>query len=257
MTSPLAQTNGNHEIDFEDFETKASDPAVKLFFLCHPHNPTGRAWSEDELRRMGEICFANGVIIVSDEIHCDLLRKGKRHTPLAKLFPGRKDIITCMAASKTFNIAGMMIATIVMPDAELRAIWKERHYPFVNPISLAAATGAYPGGGSWLEALREYLDGNFALVDEFLKDNLPGACFRIPDATYLAWIDLGAYFSGPTNLTKFFLEEGGVILEGGEMFVENGETRIRLNLACPRSQVLTALERIRDALMARKQEPLS
>lgn len=251
ITSPLIQIDGDYGIDFEDFEAKVSDPAVKLFFLCHPHNPIGKAWSDTELRRMGEICLANGVVIVSDEIHCDLLRKGKRHTPLAKLFPGEKDIITCMAVSKTFNLAGMMLATIIIPDPELRTIWKRRHYPFVNPVSLSAATGAYRHGGPWLEALREYLDGNFALVDEFLNEHLPGAVFRIPDATYLAWIDLGSYFPAPTNLTKFFLEKAGVILEGGEMFVENGGNRIRLNLACPKSQVLTAMERIREALKSK------
>ncbi|AMP75741.1 MalY/PatB family protein [Ralstonia solanacearum] len=244
----LASKDGDYTIDFEDFEAKISDPAVKLFFLCHPHNPTGRVWTNDELRRLGELCFANGVKIVSDEIHCDLLRAGVRHTPLAKLFPDSKDIITCMAVSKTFNLAGMMIATVIIPDPELRAEWKRRHYPFVNPLSLAAAIGAYTNGAPWLDALRLYLDGNFVWVKHFLETHLPKAGFRIPDATYLAWIDLGAYFDDSVNLTRFFLEKAGVILEGGEMFVENGSCRMRLNLACPRAQVQRSLEKIRDAI---------
>ncbi|RQR30299.1 putative C-S lyase [Burkholderia sp. Bp9143] len=245
----LACDDGSYTIDFDDFEAKVSDPAVKLFFLCHPHNPTGRVWTDDELRRMGELCFANGVRIVSDEIHCDLLRTGGRHTPLARLFPGSRNIVTCMAVSKTFNLAGMMIATVIIPDPALRAEWKRRHYPFVNPLSLAAATGAYRNGAPWLDALRAYLDGNFAWTGQFLNEHLPKAVFRIPDATYLAWIDLHAYFDEPVNLTRLFLEKAGVILEGGEMFVENGGCRVRLNLACPRTQVRRSLERIRDVIV--------
>jgi cystathionine beta-lyase len=249
VTSPLVTQDGGHFIDFADFEARASDPRTKLFFLCHPHNPTGRMWSEAELRRMAEICFRHDVTIVSDEIHCDLLRKGRRHVPLAKLFPGCKDVITCMAVSKTFNLAGMMIASIVIPDPELRAIWKKRHYPFVNPVSLAAATGAYRDGGPWLDALQGYLDGNFIWLLDFLAVHLPQARFMIPDATYLAWIDLGAYFPQPVNFTRFFIEKAGVMLEGGEMFVANGENMIRLNLACPRTQLEDVLTRMRDAIL--------
>ena len=253
VTSTLVARDGAYEIDFADFEAKAKDPAVTLFFLCHPHNPTGRAWTEDELRRMGEICFANGVRIVSDEIHADLIRQGQRHLPLAKVFPDSTDIVTCMAVSKTFNLAGLMLATLIIPDPALRAQWRERHYPFVNPVSLAAAVGAYANGGAWLEALRAYLDENFATVTRFLEQHLPLARFRTPEATYLAWIDLSAYFPQPTNLTRFFLEEAGVILEGGEMFVADGGDHIRLNIACPHSVLVAALKRISLALAGRGQ----
>ena len=248
VTSALS--GPGYEIDFADFEAKANDPAVKVFFLCHPHNPTGRRWTEPELRRMAEICFAHGVKIISDEIHCDLLRSGPNHTVLASLFPESRDIITCMAVSKTFNLAGMMLATIVIPDPDLRAVWRARHYPFVNPISLAAATGAYEEGEAWLDDLRGYLDGNFALTAEFLQGQLPKARFTIPEATYLLWIDLNAYFPEPVNLTRFFLERSGVVLEGGEMFVADGEGHVRLNLACPRMQVQEALQCIADAIRA-------
>jgi cystathionine beta-lyase len=244
----LKKDDGDYEIDFEDFERKVCDPAVKLLFLCHPHNPTGRVWTEQELRRMGELCLANGVKIVSDEIHCDLTRTGVMHVPLAKLFPSSKDIITCMAVSKTFNLAGMMIATVIIPDPELRTVWKRRHYPFVNPISLAAAVGAYRDGEAWLEALRQYLDDNFALMHRCLSLGLPKARFHIPQATYLAWVDLSAYFDDSTNLTRFFLEKAGLILEGGEMFVANGAQCIRLNLACPRIQVEEALKKLVAAI---------
>lgn len=250
VTSPLVNNDGRYEVDFAAFEAKVSDPSVKVFFLCHPHNPTGRMWSDAELRRMGETCFAHGVKIVSDEIHCDLLRTGLKHTPLAKLFPESRDIVTCMAVSKTFNLAGLMIATIIIPDPELRAVWDERHYPFINPISLAAAIGAYRGGEAWLEGLRAYLDENFALAANFARRHLPDARLDIPEATYLAWMNVRAYFPQPVNLTRFFLERAGVVIEGGEMFVDNGDGHIRLNLACPRAILQEALERIRNAIQA-------
>lgn len=248
VTSPLVMQDGIHQIDFADLEAKAQDPSVTLFFLCHPHNPTGRAWTEHELRRMGEICLDNGVRIVSDEIHGDLLRQGKRHVPLAKLFPDSTDIVTCMAVSKTFNLAGLMLATIIIPDPSLRATWRERHYPFVNPISLAAAIGSYRSGGPWLDALREYLDDNFRTMAAFIDRHMPRARFHIPDATYLAWIDLSAYFPEHINLTRFFVETAGVVLEGGEMFVADGEQCIRVNVACPRSVLSEALHRIAQAI---------
>lgn len=248
LSSPLVARDGHYEIDFADFEEKVKDASVTLFFLCHPHNPTGRAWTERELRRMGDICFANGVRIVSDEIHADLLRQGKRHLPLAKLFPDNKGIVTCMAVSKTFNLAGLMLATVIIADPALRAQWQKRHYPFVNPISLAAAVGAYTNGSEWLDALRSYLDENYRIVAAFLGQHLPQARFAIPDATYLAWIDLSAYFPEPINLTRFFLEKAGVVLEGGEMFVSDGDGYIRLNIACPQPVLTTALVRIKQAL---------
>ncbi|MBD8577538.1 putative C-S lyase [Pseudomonas syringae] len=248
ITSPLVAQDGHYEVDFADFEKNASDPAVKVFFLCHPHNPTGRRWTEGELVRMTEICLANDIKIISDEIHCDLLRQGYKHTPLAKLFPETLDIITCMAVSKTFNLAGMMIANIIIPDPVLRERWNDLHYPFINPVSLAAAIGAYRDGEAWLEDLRTYLDGNFVLLDNYVRKYLPEARFVIPEATYLAWLDVRAYFPESVNLTRFFLERAGVIFEGGEMFVDNGDGCVRLNLACPRSVLQDALDRMRTAI---------
>lgn len=252
VTSALC--GASNTINFLDFENKARDPAVKVFFLCHPHNPTGRRWTDPELRRMVQICSDHGVRIISDEIHCDLLRSGLKHTVLASLFPESRDIITCMAVSKTFNLAGMMLATVIIPDPELRSVWRTRHYPFVNPISLAAATGAYEGGEVWLDELCRYLDDNFELASEFLQAHLPKARFKIPEATYLLWIDLQAYFPDPINLTRFFIERAGVVLEGGEMFVADGEGHVRLNLACPQAVLRDALERIRDAMKTVRQD---
>lgn len=249
IISKLVEEKGDYFIDYEDFEIKVSDPNVKLFFLCHPHNPTGRVWSEDELLKLGKICLKHNVIVVSDEIHCDLLRVGKKHTPLAKLFPDEKNIITCMAPSKTFNLAGMMVSITIIRDKKLREVWRERTYPFINPLGLAAATAAFKDGYEWLEELRKYLDNNFFFLDSFIKKYLPKASFKIPGATYLAWINLEDYFQDSTiNLTQYFVENAGVILEGGEMFVDNGGVSIRLNLACPKSQIELTLKQIYKAI---------
>jgi len=156
-----------------------------------------------------------------------------------------------MAVSKTFNLAGLMVATIIIPDPKLRSVWAHKHYGLVNPMSLAAAIGVYRDGSTWLEELKSYLDGNFKLLEDFLKTHLPKTNFKIPPATYLAWVDFTAYFPEKTNLTKFFLQEAGVILEGSEMFVENGGLRVRLNLACPRAQVQAALERMHKAIQVK------
>ena len=251
ITSPLVRSSsGAIAADIDGLAALLADPAVGMFILCHPHNPTGHAWAEDELRAMAELCFANDVLIISDEIHCDLLRAGRRHVPLAKLYPQSSSIVTCMSSSKTFNLAGLGLANVVIPDDDLRAQWQDRHFAVVNPLSLAAATAVFAEGDEWLDELKSYLDANFTLTLEMLNDRLPEAVFRIPAATYLAWIDLSAYVPPEVNLTRYFAERTGVLVEGGEKFVADGACCIRLNLACPRSQVEEALTRIADATLA-------
>lgn len=244
ITSDLIYQDGEYSIDFEDFRNNTAKKEVSLFILCSPHNPIGKIWSDEELKQIGKICIENGVTIIADEIHCDLLRAGKSFTPLAKLFPDSDQIITCMAPSKTFNLAGFMFANIIIPDEKIRTKWNERNLPVVNPLSVVAAEAAYSKGTPWLEALTTYLDDNFSYLDHFLKTHLPKAHFQIPDATYLAWVDVSAYFPAGENLTLFFANEAGVILEGGNMFVNNSEGYIRLNLACPRAKLEEGLKRI-------------
>lgn len=237
--------DGVFRIDFDDFAAKAADPAVTVCILCNPHNPTGRIWTDDELRRIGEICLENGLLILSDEIHCDLPRSGRTHTPLAKLFPDSERIVTCMAPSKTFNIAGLQFSTIVIPDPELRAAWKKTHTEGENPFSLTAAQAAYSDGGyAWLMALREYIDGNFAFTADYFAAHAPKVRFQIPESTYLAWVDVSAYTGPQTELRRLFAERAGVIVNDGSMFVRNAEGFLRLNLACPRTIVEKGLSRI-------------
>lgn len=248
VTSDLICEAGHYTMNYKDLKNKAADPKVKLCIFCSPHNPTGRVWETDELKKFGEICLENDVMIISDEIHCDLLRSGKKFTPLAKLFPDSDQIITCMAASKTFNLAGFMISNIIIPNDDLRKIWKEKQLPIDNPLSIVAVQTAYSEGQEWLSELIVYLDENFIFLKKHLTEHLPEAVFHIPDATYLAWVDVSAYFPKDENLTLFFANKAGVLLEGGNMFVENSDGYIRLNLACPRSRLKEGLDNISKAI---------
>ncbi|MCH3950834.1 MAG: PatB family C-S lyase [Acidaminococcus sp.] len=249
VCTDLVEKDMYYTVDFEDFERKASDPNTTLFIFCNPQNPTGRVWTEEELRKIGEICRKYDLYVISDEIHCDLIRKGQKHIPLVKVMPDYNKIITCMAPSKTFNVAGFMFSNIIIPNKKIRAIWQAKHYAYDNPLSIAAAEAAYAHGANWLDQLQDYLDGNFRYLKEFLAEKLPKAKFRIPEATYLAWVDIGAYLPKDTNLSEFFANKAGVLLEGGNAsFVHNADSLIRLNLAMPRSELKKGMERIADAL---------
>ena len=251
VTSPLKKENGRFEMDWADFEKKASDPAVKVLMLCNPHNPTGRIWTEDELRRMAEIIEKHQLWVVSDEIHCDLIRTGLRHIPMGKVMPDYERLITCMSASKTFNLAGLLHSNIIIRSDEERARFqaRDKNIGAVNPLSIAAHKAAYEHGGAWLEQLKAYVDGNLKLVDEFLKGNIPAARFTIPEATYFAWVDLGEVLPQVADLPDFFANKAGVLLEGGDgLFVGNAKGYVRLNLAMPRAMVQTGLERIAEAI---------
>ena len=195
----LRYDDGRWELDLDGFEAAVSDPAVTLFLLCHPHNPTGRLWTDDELLAMADVCRRHGVRIVSDEIHADLLRSGLRHRPLASIAPADDAVITCLAPSKTFNLAGLLFSNVLIPDAETVEKWDHLQSGISNPLSLAGATAVYTDGDAWLDALRVHLDDNLALVAETIAARLPEARFEVPEATYLAWIDLGGHAEESTT----------------------------------------------------------
>jgi cysteine-S-conjugate beta-lyase len=249
LTSDLVSKDGSFFMDFEDIRKKIKNNKVSLFILCSPHNPTGRIWTEAELKELGELCFENNVMVISDEIHCDILRKRSRFTPLAKLFPHSDQIITCMAPSKTFNLAGLMFANLIIPNDALRTQWIKNHFSSENPLSITAALAAYIQGQEWLDELTLYLDDNFNFLKDYLAVHLPKAVFTIPEATYLAWINISAYFPEEENIALFFANKSGVLLEGGNMFVSNANGYIRLNLACPRSRLEEGLKRIKEAMI--------
>lgn len=254
VCSDLINQDDYYTIDYEDFAKKASDPQTKLFILCNPHNPTGRVWREEELMKIAKIVEKNQLWVISDEIHCDLIRTCQKHIPLGKVMPTYQKLITCMAPTKTFNLAGLMISNVIIRDEKLRNIWLSRHYNFDNPLSIAAAQSAYAKGEEWLKELQVYLDNNFKLTQDYLKENLPQAKFRISEATYLAWVDLSDYFELDENLPLFFAYRAGVLLEGGNMFVQNSDCFIRLNLACPKSILLEGLKRICEAVLTKHNE---
>lgn len=253
VCDPLKKEDGRYVFDFDSFAQKAADPKVKLVILCNPHNPTGRVWTEEELKRFAEIVEANDLWLVSDEIHCDLLRQGKRHIPMGKIMPQYPKLITCMSASKTFNVAGLMHSHIIIRDEGLRNTFRERDKlgGCLNPLSIAAHQAAYEKGGEWLAQLKSYLDGNFRLVKELLAENLPGIKFDVPEATYLAWVDFTPYLSDVEDLPLFFANEAGVLLEGGDsLFVGNAKGFVRLNLAMPRALLEEGMARICRAVKA-------
>ena len=251
VMSPLKKENGRFEIDFEDLEKKAADPKVRLLMLCNPHNPAGRIWTEDELKRIAAIVEKNDLWVVSDEIHCDLIRTGLRHIPMGKIMPDYDKLITTMSASKTFNLAGMLFSNIIIRSNEERQRFQDRdkNIGAANPLSIAAHKAAYEHGAQWLEELKAYIDDNFRMVDEFLGENIPDAVFTIPEATYFAWVDMGKVLPDVEDLPLFFANNAGVLLEGGDgLFVDNAKGYIRLNLAMPRATIRTGLERMAEAI---------
>ena len=252
LTSPLhKKADGTFELDYEDFEKKCAHPQCKVVFWCNPQNPTGRMWTEEELRKAAAIMEKYDLWVVSDEIHCDLIRCGRRHIPMAKVMTDYPKLITCMAPTKTFNLAGLAFSNIIIRDKALRDRFRGRDkmIGMVNPMSLTAAEAAYTQGSAWHEALKAYLDDNFAFVKAFLARELPEAVMYIPEATYLAWVDMNQCLPQGTDLPDFFANKAGVLLEGGNsLFVGNAEGYIRLNLAMPRSIIETGLTRMAQAV---------
>lgn len=251
LCSDLVNTGGHFTIDFDDLEQKCSDPRVKMLLWCNPHNPTGRVWTEEELGRVADIVRKHDLWLVSDEIHCDILRQGLRHIPFGKVMPDYPRLITCMSASKSFNMAGLMLSDIIIRDESERRRFRSRDKiaGMLNPLSIAAHQAAYEHGGEWLEEMKEYLDGNFRFVADFLAERLPRTKFRVPEATYLAWVDFSEYLPDVRDLPDFFANRAGVLLEGGNsLFVGNAEGFVRLNLAMPRSVLRTGMERIAAAV---------
>lgn len=245
---------GNWSIDFDALEKDASNPFAKLLIWCNPQNPTGRVWTEEELRKVAAIVEKHNLWIISDEIHCDLLRQGVKHIPMAKIMPEYKKLITCTSVSKAFNMAGMMFAEIIIRDEELRKLYISETNTYamnLNPLSIAAHTAAYAKGHDWLDQLKTYLDGNFKLVKETFARELPDITFQIPQATYLAWVNMNPYLGDVEDIPDFMANKAGVLLEGGDaLFVDNAKGYIRLNLAMPRVIVDKGLQRIVKAVKA-------
>ena len=247
---PLIDNNGYYTIDFELLEKMAADAKVTMLLFCNPHNPSGRLWSEDELNQVAAIVEKYNLWVISDEIHCDLLRSGLKHIPLAKIMTDYDRLISCVSPSKTFNLGGMLLANILIRSTWLQNQWQEQHYFADNPLSIAAAAAAYEHGDQYAAEMRQYLDANFSFASDFIMEHIPKAKLRIPEATYLAWLDLRGYSEPAEGWTNFFAYKAGVLIEDGKMFVDNGAGYIRMNIACPRSVLQEALTRMAKALQA-------
>jgi len=252
VTSNLIYENNRYDLDFEDFEAKLKD-GVKMFILCNPHNPGGRVWTRDELERIGDLCLKYDCLIVSDEIHSDLVFKPNVHIPIASIKEEFKEITTTfIAPSKTFNLAGIQASAAIIPNKELKAKFKEvqqqQGFFTLNTFAIAGMEAAYRKGEEWLEELLTYLDENMQLATEYINENLPALKPMKADATYLLWIDCRELGLSDEELKENLLYKGKLALEPGTKYGEGGEGFVRMNLACPRETLNEGLKRLKIAL---------
>ncbi|MCM3161116.1 pyridoxal phosphate-dependent aminotransferase [Metabacillus litoralis] len=249
----LLNEDFRYEIDFNDLEEKLSDERTTLFILCNPHNPSGRVWSKEELTRIGDLCIKHNVLIISDDIHSDLLLFGNQYTPIASI---RKDIanqtITCIAPSKTFNLAGLQASILLIPNDSLKRRYNEVQQVFgvmgINTLGAEAMQAAYEHGSNWLDELIQYLQENVLLIEEYLMNHLPQVKIMRPESTYLVWIDASNVNKSDKELQELLLNKGKLALHIGSKFGKNGEGFLRMNIACPKETLLDGLKRLKIAL---------
>ena len=250
---PLVPKEDTYEIDYEAFE-KAITAQTKLFILCNPHNPVGRVFTVRELERLAEICLRHRLIICADEIHCDLLYPGYRHTPIASLSPEiTNSTVTLMSPSKTFNLPGLGCGFAIINNPSLQQVWENTSIsliPRVNIMGQAAALAAFKYGQEWLDQVLVYLRENRNFLSQYVRDKLPGIRMTKMEGTYLAWLDC-RQGGIPGNPFEFFLQKGKVALNDGVEFGKGGEGFIRLNFACSRDTLKEAMERMVEALRTR------
>ena len=248
VSNPLRRTADTYEMDFDALERCAADPRAKVMLLCNPHNPAGRVWTPDELTRLGNICLRNGVTVVADEIHCELVYQGFKYTPFASLsdaFLHRS--VTCVSPSKAFNIAGLQIANIVAFDNDLRSRIDKainiNEVCDVNPFGVAATIAAYNEGEEWLNQLVDYLHGNYEAMAEFCRRELPEFPITRLEGTYLVWMDCSSLGMPSDALEHALLDDARLWLNAGTMYGAEGEGYMRWNIAYPRSVMLDGLNR--------------
>ncbi|KMK77770.1 MalY/PatB family protein [Alkalihalobacillus pseudalcaliphilus] len=251
VKNPLKYNGQRYEMDYEDLESKITDH-TKMLLLCHPHNPGGRVWEKAELERLVAICKKHNLYIVSDEIHADLLYDGFTHTPIASIdLEMSNRIFTCLAPSKTFNLAGMQASYVVIEDAAKRLEFKKymatTFTGMNNSFAEVAMEAAYTYGEPWLEELMTYIQHNYQLVTTFITEHMPKIKWMEPEGTYLLWLDFTGLNMDPVERKKWLIEEAKVGFNHGAMFGEEGSNFERMNLACPSSIVEEALTRLKRA----------
>ena len=244
----LRYEDNTFSIDYEDLERRAADPKTTLMLLCNPHNPSGRVWTREELRRIGDICIRNNVVVVADEIHCELVHPGFTYTPFASVSEEfQKHSVTCVAPSKAFNIAGLHIANIIVENEE----WRQRidkaininEVCDVNPFGVIATIAAYNEGEEWLNQLLQYIHGNYLFFKDYCEEHLPQLPVAPLEGTYLAWMDCRSFNIPSEELEEELMKKAKLWLNAGSMYGKEGEGFMRWNLACPRQLVKEGLER--------------
>ncbi|MHB1394902.1 MAG: MalY/PatB family protein [Clostridia bacterium] len=252
VNNQLKQEKGKYYMDFEDLEAKLGS-GVKAMILCSPHNPVGRVWSRKELMKVGELCIKHDVILVSDEIHSDLIYAGNIHTPIASISEELAQCtVTCIAPSKTFNIAGLSTSAMIIPNKVLRGKFnntiKRLGIEMSNLFGITALEAAYTHGYEWLDQLLAYLEGNLDLLMDYFESKIPGIKVSRPEGTYLIWLDCRELGMTQKDLVNFFISKAQVGLNDGTAFRAGGEGFMRMNIACPRSLLAEALNRIEQAM---------
>lgn len=249
VESPLVYTDGSYTIDFDHLEQCAADPKAVALLLCNPHNPAGRVWTRQELLQINTICMRHGVRVIADEIHCELVYPPHRYTPFASASPDcLANSVTCNSPTKAFNIAGLQIANIVCPDSDLRRRIDRainiNEVCDVNPFGIEALIAAYTEGAPWLDALTDYLHGNYTALCRFFAQRMPQIKITRLEGTYLVWADCRALGMDSDHITDSLMQQQHVLLNSGTMYGQAGEGFVRINIACPRSTMTEGLERM-------------
>ena len=253
IANPLIYRNGTYQIDFADLEQKAADPNVKVLLLCNPHNPAGRVWTKQELTRIGDICIRNNVWVVADEIHCELVFPGHTYIPFASISQEfLMHSVTCTSPSKAFNLAGLQIANIISAETDIRTkidtAINVNGVCDVNPFGVEALMAAYNDSEEWLEELKQYLFDNYNFLRAYFAEYLPEFPVSILEGTYLVWVNCSVLNQSSDEIIKTLLEKEKLWVNEGSLYGEAGEGFIRINIACPRQQLIEGLNRLRRAL---------
>jgi len=252
LNNPLRLSNGRYYMDLDNLKEQLDD-RVKLILISHPHNPVGRIWTPEELTELANICLERNILIVSDEIHSDIIMPGHKHVPLAAISPAFSEItITCIAPSKTFNIAGLSTSTVVISNSARRKTFAHEintaHLWGGNIFGNIALESAYRNGDNWLDQMNLYISVNFKFLDSYLKQFIPGIKLIQPEATYLAWLDMRGLNLSDTALKDFMIRKAGIGCNEGPSFGTGGEGFQRMNIGCPRAMLTIALDQLRNAV---------
>ena len=253
IKNPLILDNGKYQMDFGDLEEKAANPKNKMMIICNPHNPIGRVWTREELARAGEICRRHNVLIISDEIHGDIVYGSNRYTPFISISDELAQVsFACLSPAKTFNIAGMIDAMAVIPNEEYRQRFHDFTHRFqinkTNVFASAAIEAAYSEGSKWLDDLLVYLQSNIDFLKSYLDENLPQVKLVEPEGSYLVWFDFRELGLEAKELERFLAQKARLALNSGYWFGREGAGYARMNIACPQSTLYEAMSRLTNAI---------